>query len=1381
MKQLLVLICIAFVNIECLVAENHWHTHFSYNSVQLIAMDSSEVYALANGKLFSINQQTEALTLFTNFSGLHGTEIVHIAYDESHCQLLILYADGKMDILCNHKVKYVPDLYNKQMTSSKICNNITFHGNIAYLSMDFGILTFDLVEHKFVDCYYIGPEAKDMRITDVMLHGDSIYAQTLTTNYSALIEDNIIDFRYWNECKTLPCEFDKKKGKEYTDQYGGVWEVAGNKGVSRTFLTNEHVYYLPDGPCVNIPYHIEFAHNKLYMVSGGRWAVQENKPGNIMIYENGQWTNITNGHIEEQTKKKALDFTDVAADLQDPSHFFVSSYGTGLYEFRNNQLYAHHTTENSILGSAVATRPDHYTRLESIVYDSENRMWGCVNGEVDTTFVCFLPDGLQRGLNIQIDSLNRFIIHTSSSLVVDSKHPEKKWIISCRSIPAVVQIDDGGTPFYAQDDQSKVQSEFYDQDGNLIIPDFFYTLAQAPNGDIWVGSSSGPIILPESSDFLHTNECLRLRIVMEDGSNYLDTERINAFAWDNENHIWIGTHSAGVYVLNEDATEVLEHYTSYNSVMPSNSVISLAYDNVKGQMFIGTGMGLVSYVQETNQDTRVDFSNEEITYGSMYQWQSHAAFTKIEQIVVMGDKAYGLSSNSLFSVNRYNREIEYYTGLNGLSSSVIDHIAYNEQLDRMLITYRNGQIDIMTADGKVHNLSDLYLKQISMPKRVNDICMHKEYAILAMEFGILVVDMKKAEFSDTYYIGKNSSEVSIKYITATSDTIFAATDNEIYFANLADNLKDYAYWQTRSYPSGKINGLRAYKNDLYLLVDQKLYFYDEQTWNSIETNDSPPFRSLCATKNGLFAFPYAKYGVWKIYEEDHSIALYMTYAYSFAIEEDGQAFWLGTEKNGLVRLYKTEEPRYQKNIQENHPEGPLSNYAYRLKFFGDKLYMLPGGRWANQYRRLGDIMIYKDGFWTNIKNSDLVNQTEDKQALRDFMNVAQDPNDENHYFITTYGTGLIEMKEKKLIKIYKPSNSGLFSAIPDNPDFYTRTDGVMYDEQGNLWLLNTGEVKGNIHIVSREGKWNSFSLSSNGKNITLHTPGEILVDNRNSQWKWIPSLRADAGLVLLQDNGTPSNPNDDHVTYRRNWTDQTGRTITPSEIRAIAQDSNHTIWVGTSSGIFAIPHSVDFTISNQCIRIIIPRNDGSGLGDYLLENEQINAIAIDGANRLWVGTTNSGIFLLNPIGDVNNISYYTAETLAHFTTENSILPTDEIMSIAIKESTGEVFIGTGEGLVSYKSDALKPSIDFDSLYAYPNPVPPTFHGHITISGLMDDSEVRIIDASGNLVKQIQGQGGIATWDGKNAEGNRVATGIYTALCNTLSGTSHGFVKILIMN
>jgi hypothetical protein len=422
-------------------------------------------------------------------------------------------------------------------------------------------------------------------------------------------------------------------------------------------------------------------------------------------------------------------------------------------------------------------------------------------------------------------------------------------------------------------------------------------------------------------------------------------------------------------------------------------------------------------------------------------------------------------------------------------------------------------------------------------------------------------------------------------------------------------------------------------------------------------------------------------------------------------------------------------------------------------------------------------MYYENGHWTNITNARLTEMAQ--HAIYDCMNVAQDPSDANHYFITTYGTGMLEMYDTVLVKLHLPNNSGLESVVPADPDLYTRTDGAMYDEQGNLWVLNAGRNVENIRILTPQGDWKAFHITSKGTRIPFHTPGEILVDRRNTQWKWIPLCRENTGLILLKDNGTPSNSKDDAALFRNEWFDQNGNQIIPEFIYSLAQDHDNTIWVGTSRGLFTIPATVDFFESNRCERLVVLRNDGTNLGDYLLDNEQINCIAVDGANRKWIGTAASGVFLIDIVYDEDNGK--DIETVAHFTSENSLLPCDNVLSIAIQESTGEVFFGTSEGLVSYMSDAVEPSPDFSNLYVYPNPVYPNYKGHVVVKGLVANTQVRVLDASGNLVKTIDGEGGEVIWDVTNANGQRVASGIYTIICNDINGKAHGHVKVMIMN
>lgn len=754
----------------------------------------------------------------------------------------------------------------------------------------------------------------------------------------------------------------------------------------------------------------------------------------------------------------------------------------------------------------------------------------------------------------------------------------------------------------------------------------------------------------------------------------------------------------------------------------------------------------------------IDTSEENWTYGNMHLWRAHSAYSIIDEVAVMKEKVFALSNHSLFAVDKQSEELSYYSRLTGLNGAVISTIGYNPALNLLLVCYENGQIDVINAKDEIENIPDLYLKQANFSKIVNSIYMYENTAYLAMDFGILVLDMKKREIKDTYIIGKDASEVNIKDITILGDSIYAVSPQLLYSAALSDPLSDYAYWQTQSLPNGQeATALSAHKQQLYIIRDAVLWSRNGGQWHKHSTTFAA--KDLCQTNQELFILPKDKDGV-AIIGTDLSLQ-WQEMGIISDIQSDGNSLWFALDKYGLMR---------GSDRQTFQPDGPINNTAYRMRFFGDRLYIVPGGRWATQNKTPAEIMFYENDSWVNISHSQ-INEACNATIL-DLMNVAQDPKDKDHYFVTSFGSGLLEMYRDEVIKLYTPSNSSLTSAVDKHPELYTRTDGAMFDNQGYLWVLNTSATN-NIHIIDANGNTIAkYNLYSDGVRVPLYTPGEILVDHRNPTWKWIPLCRYNTGLILLQDNGTPTDPMDDKVTYHTEWYDQNGKLVLPESIFSLAQDRDNTMWVGTNKGLFLVPATIDFTTSNRCERVIIGRNDGTQLGDYLLENEQINSIVVDGGNRKWIGTASSGVFLLSPNGE---------ETIEHFTSENSPLPSNNVLSIAIQESTGEVFFGTGQGLVSYMSDAIEPATDFNEIYAYPNPVHPNYKGLITIRGLMANTQVRIVDANGNLVTNIPSNGGEAIWDMTNAQGDRVATGIYTILCNTADGSGHGTTKILIMN
>jgi len=167
----------------------------------------------------------------------------------------------------------------------------------------------------------------------------------------------------------------------------------------------------------------------------------------------------------------------------------------------------------------------------------------------------------------------------------------------------------------------------------------------------------------------------------------------------------------------------------------------------------------------------------------------------------------------------------------------------------------------------------------------------------------------------------------------------------------------------------------------------------------------------------------------------------------------------------------------------------------------------------------------------------------------------------------------------------------------------------------------------------------------------------------------------------------------------------------------------------------------------------------------------INTIAIDGANQKWIGTT-AGLFVLD--ADIE-------ENLAQFTVENSPLFTNDIVDVAIDGATGEVYVGTTGGILSYRAEATDGQAFFKDVYAFPNPVRPEYFGTIAVKGLATDANVKITDITGTLVYETTALGGQAVWDGNDYNGQRAASGVYLVYMTSKNGLEKMVTKILMMN
>ncbi len=743
-------------------------------------------------------------------------------------------------------------------------------------------------------------------------------------------------------------------------------------------------------------------------------------------------------------------------------------------------------------------------------------------------------------------------------------------------------------------------------------------------------------------------------------------------------------------------------------------------------------------------------------------WRTHFSYNDITKISQSDNKIFAISAGSLFSINKKDGSLEFYSKLNGLNGTNISQIAYDKDNKVMIIAYIDGNIDFLSSNG-IKNLPDFYSKQMSANKTIHHILIHDNTAYLSCNFGIITLNVKKMEIKDTYYIGENSAEVKVLNTTIYNGKIYAVSKNNIYSADVFNpQIINYEFWtkMTGLPGSGNIQSLQSFGSKLMLLRNNKLYAFENNQWEMVDNSTS--YQKIKSIDPYLFGFTENNaYYFNKTLSQKNTIQN-LTHLNDALIDSRSNQMWLSGDERGIAK-YQTENSIFYK------PKGPAVNIPYSMKFSGEKLFIVQGGRWTSQFLREGIVMMFENDQWTNISNQEIVSKT--GKIAGDFMDIAIDPTDNKHFWVSSYANGVFEFKNNQFDKWHNFTNSTIETIFPNSYE-YMRVDGGTYDSDGNVWFSNTSASK-SIKYCKADGTWGELNHNSIKDLATL---GKILIGKKNPNQKWILSVRHKPGVIIINDNGTPLNDNDDQVVFKtilKYKVNDEIRAFAPTYYYCIAEDNNGTMWVGTNEGPIVF-HNIDEVTNDHylCSRIIIPRNDGTSTGDFLLEKEKIKAIAIDGANRKWIGTESSGLYLLSEDGK---------ETIHHFTTENSPLTSNKILSLAINPVTGEVFIGTGKGLISYQSDAAQSSNSFDNLHIYPNPIRENYDGLITIAGLMENSLVKIMDIAGNLIAELKSNGSLAIWDGNNKYGQKVSTGVYLAICTSEDGTKSATKKILIIN
>ena len=650
--------------------------------------------------------------------------------------------------------------------------------------------------------------------------------------------------------------------------------------------------------------------------------------------------------------------------------------------------------------------------------------------------------------------------------------------------------------------------------------------------------------------------------------------------------------------------------------------------------------------------------------GGVGTWKNYLAYSDVQWVEEGGNKLYVLASNSLYTYNKNDQSIKTYDKVNGLSDTDIRFIAWNKTARRLVIIYSNNNIDLLDDRGNVTNVPDYYLKTTMADKTINGIDMSGVYCYLSTGFGLVKLNVAKAEISDSYNL---SFPVNYSYIEG--GYIYAASQsNGLYRATLSANL------------------------------------LDRNNWTNVGTYVERP----------------------------------------------------RTADVALLAQAKT-----------LNPGGPKYNGFAYIQYLNNRLYTVPGmfkSGYADS-NTPGAVQILHDGEWANYQESLSLKTGYD---YLDNNVLAVDPRNANHVFVGGR-TGLYEFLDGQLKAYYNKDNSLLQGAMYKGRELgnnYVLINGLCFDNKGDLWILNSQASRENLLRLSADGQMTSFSkpaLMKDGVGGSVLT--SMVFDNRNNLWFCNDHWDYPA-LFCYQ-------PTTDKLLSFTRFVNEDGSNLdlVPHSVMPL---SNGDVWVTTTIGPLLLSRSaIDNPETAVFTQVKVPRNDGTNLADYLLSGIDVTCMAIDGGGRKWFGTKANGVYLIS----ADNMTQ-----VKHITSSNSPLLSDNILSIAINNTTGEVFFGTDKGLCSYMSDATTPSDrpSGDNTYAYPNPVRPGYTGPITIVGLSMNADVKIVTTNGVLVAAGISNGGSFIWDGKDKSGKPVASGVYMVESADEDGNNGVVCKVAIV-
>ncbi len=733
-------------------------------------------------------------------------------------------------------------------------------------------------------------------------------------------------------------------------------------------------------------------------------------------------------------------------------------------------------------------------------------------------------------------------------------------------------------------------------------------------------------------------------------------------------------------------------------------------------------------------------------------WRSHLPYGSVIGVAADGSNMYAIGTKAFFTLRGDDLKAgpTTYSKVEGMADIGMQSVAYDATTGTTVFVYSNGNIDLFKEkENTFYNIPDFKIKGISGTKSVSGVFAENGMAYVSTSIGILVIDLATHNIEETYKFIANNETIPINGFIRNGDFFYAFTKGGVYKAPITSpQLQNFQIWQLID-TSPLYTYMASVGNRLYAGNQSSVYTLEHDTFRVVYTCDTNRIIThLDAGKSRLLICEYKGKtfsGAVKLMDLNNVVidSFYKGILNPRqAVQIADSSYWIADAFVGLQQL----SPGGASNFIPAGPpdEGCSDIYAHNKDFwvthggYSDRLFPLTS---------FGGVSNFYADRWKTYRQSTYAPLA----GMDYFVAVTKDEKTGTVYF-GSFMNGLFTLNADGTSEALN-TNSIFDTSSVNFGNNQRQLAGLALDKRGNLWV--TSVFSYHQLYAKTAGGWYKFRVP--GK----VSAGPVVIDDNGQIW--FVSLDG-GGVVVYDPAGTIEDASDD--TYYSLGAGAGSGNLPSNNAFCIAKDNNDNIWVGTDNGIGIIsncnaPGPCDGQIP------IVQYDDFAG---YLFAGNNVRTIAVDGGNRKWVGT-DDGVWLLSP--DAQQIIY-------RFTAENSPLPSNNIRKISIDKVTGDVYIGTLNGLVSFRSTAIEGGESNKDVKIFPNPVNRDYTGTIAIKGLATNADVRITDISGQLVYRTKAFGGQAVWDGRDYKGRKPQSGVYLVFVSSSDGEQTYSGKIVFM-